>query len=65
MQMLWLTALDSSETVGVPMSRIALIEQKSPREGHAVALHLDTGKEIRVMEGLGEIRDMLAQVSIE
>ena len=59
MQTLWLTALDTSEPVGVPVARIALIEQKSPKEGQAVALHLDTGKEIRVMESLTAIRAML------
>lgn len=59
MRMIWLTALESSEPVGVPIARIALVEQKMPAEGHAVAIYLDTGKEIRVMESLTAIRAML------
>ena len=57
--MIWLTGLESAEPVGVPVMRIVLVEQKSPKEGHAVALHLDTGKEIRVMESLGDVRALI------
>ena len=63
--MVWLTALESSEPIGVPVVRIALIEQKMPTEGHAVAIHLDTGKELRVMESLTAIRAMLETIGTD
>lgn len=65
MRLVWLTALESSEPVGIPVDRIALVEQKTPTEGHAVAIHLDIGKEIRVMESLTAIRAMLESMDAD
>ena len=62
--MIWLTALETSEAVGIPTMRIALIEQKSPTQGHAVAIHLDTGKELRVMESLADVRARIEAADI-
>ena len=59
MRLIWLTALETSEPVGVPVARIAMIEQKSMKDAQIVAIHLDTGKEIRVIEPLAEIRRMV------
>lgn len=60
--MIWLTALESSEPVGIAVDRVTLVEQKTPTEGHAVAIHLDTGKEIRVIESMTSIRAMLETI---
>ena len=57
--MIWLTALETSEPVGVPVARLAMVEQKSMKDAQIVAVHLDTGKEIRVMEPLAEVRRMI------
>lgn len=59
MRVIWLTALETSEPVGLPLVRIAMIEQKSMKDAQIVAMHLDTGKEVRVMEPLEEIRAMI------
>ncbi|MEM6663604.1 MAG: hypothetical protein AAF666_15665 [Pseudomonadota bacterium] len=59
---LWLTGLATSEPVGLPPGRIVLIEQRTPADGHAVVLHLDTGHEIEVMESLSAIRDLLTRM---
>ena len=48
----WLTNVENSEPVGIPLARIAMIEQKPMGEGNVVAIHLDTGKEVRVIETL-------------
>lgn len=58
---LWLTSVETSESVGIPPHRIAMIEQKSGAEGHVVAIFLDTGKEIRVIESLDRIKKLLKQ----
>lgn len=60
--MLWLTSAETSEMIGVPIHRIALIERKSGAEGHVVAIFLDTGKEVRVIESLDRIRQLLDAV---
>ncbi|MEM9059605.1 MAG: hypothetical protein AAGD13_04010 [Pseudomonadota bacterium] len=56
---LWLTLLETSEPVGIPLIHIALIEQKGPETGNVVTIFLDTGKEIRVIESLAEVRRKL------
>ena len=56
---LWLTAVETAEPVGIPVDRLVMIEQKSIKEAQVVALHLDTGKEIRVVEPLAEVRKRL------
>lgn len=56
---LWLSSVETSEPVGIPMHRIALIEQKSGQEGHVVAVFLDTGKELRVIESLAAIKSQI------
>lgn len=65
MQLLWLTNLETSEQVGIATDRLLMVEQKSPSEGYAVALHLDTGKELRVMESLADVRAMIDAMSVE
>ena len=59
----WLTAVDSSEPIGIPIERIAMIEQKARGEGMVVAIHLDAGKEIRVIESLQRVREIVDDVS--
>ena len=59
MRLIWLTALETSEPVGIVAARIAVIEQKAMKDAQVVALHLDTGKEVRVMEPLDEVRRQL------
>jgi len=56
---LWLTNVENSEPVGLSRRRITIIEQKAAAEGHVVAVHLDTGMEIRVIESLGVVRRKL------
>lgn len=56
---LWLTNVENSEPVGLPRRRITIIEQKAASEGHVVAVHLDSGMEIRVIESLDVVRRML------
>ena len=55
----WFTAVESSEPVGIPVDRITMIEQKTRDEGLVVAIHLDAGKEIRVIESLDRVRDVV------
>jgi hypothetical protein len=59
MDMIWLTSVDTSEVIGLVRSRIVFVEQKPAKEGHVVAIFLDTGREIRVMEPLSEVRMQL------
>lgn len=59
MTLIWLTHLETSEQIGIVRARVAWLEQKPPKDGHAVAIHLDTGQEIRVMESLADVRQML------
>ncbi|MEL6999298.1 MAG: hypothetical protein AAFP68_13625 [Pseudomonadota bacterium] len=56
---LWLTLLESSEPVGIPIARISMIEQKGPATGSVVTIFLDSGKEVQVMECLAEVRRKL------
>ncbi|MEM1130453.1 MAG: hypothetical protein AAGB15_06280 [Pseudomonadota bacterium] len=56
---IWLSSVETSEPVGIPVDRIALIEQKTLKEGNIVAIFLDTGKEVRVMESLDRVRHLL------
>ena len=58
---LWLSNVETSEPVGIPVHRIALIEQKSAMEGSVVAVFLDTGKELRVIESLAVVKARLAE----
>lgn len=57
--MLWLTSVETSELVGLAISRIVMIEQKSAREGNVVAIFMESGKEVRVIETLGAVRAQL------
>ena len=59
-QFLWLTAIESAEPIGIAVERIAMIEQKARGEGLVVAIHLDTGPEIRVVESLDCVRQAIA-----
>ena len=56
----WLTAVESAEPVGIPVERISMIEQKARGEGLVVAIHLDVGKEVRVVESLERVRELVA-----
>lgn len=60
---IWLTLVETSEPVGIPIRRIAMIEQKEPQTGNVVAIFLDTGKELRVVESLATIQRMLSEPS--
>lgn len=55
----WFTSVETSETVGIPVDRITMIEQKTRGEGLVVAIHLDAGKEIRVVESLDRVRELV------
>ncbi len=57
--LLWLTSVETSEIVGIAPQRIAMIEQKTAKEGNVVAIFLDTGKEVRVIEALSDVRAQL------
>lgn len=56
---LWLSNVETSEPVGIPLARIAMIEQKPLCDANVVAIFLDTGKEVRVIETLDEVRRRL------
>lgn len=56
---IWLSNVENSEPVGIPVRRIALIEQKTGAEGDVVAIHLDTGKELRVIEALATVKNRM------
>lgn len=56
---LWLTSVETSEPIGIPISRISMIERKEAHTGNVVAVFLDTGKEVRVMESLNAVKEML------
>ncbi|MEO1611371.1 MAG: hypothetical protein AAFU55_03295 [Pseudomonadota bacterium] len=58
--LIWLTNVETAETIGVPLSKVLLIEQKRPQDGGAVALYLDHGKEVQVSESLSRIKDFIA-----
>ena len=53
---LWLSNVETSEPVGIPFSRVTFIEQRPLCEANIVAIHLDCGIEIRVMEDLSGVR---------
>ena len=57
---IWLSNVENSEPVGIPLHRIALIEQKTAIDGNVVAIFLDTGKEVRVIESLDIVKTYLA-----
>jgi len=56
---LWLTNIDTAEPVGVPLSKLLLIEQKRAQDGGAVALYLDHGREIHVSESLSRVNELI------
>lgn len=56
---IWLTNIDTAEPVGVPVSKVLLIEQKRAQDGGAVALYLEHGKEVYVSESLNRVREIL------
>lgn len=56
---IWLTHLETSEPVGIPIDKIAMIEQKEPHTGNVIVIFLESGKEIRVVESLTHIRNVL------
>ena len=62
---IWLTHLETSEPVGIPIDKIAMIEQKEPQTGNVVVIFLETGKEIRVVESLAHIRNVLEDTDSE
>lgn len=62
--LIWLSSAETSEPVGIPVQRIALIEQKTPVEGRVVAIFLDTGKEIRVIDSLDVVKSRIAESAI-
>lgn len=57
---IWLSNVENSEPIGIPLRRIALIEQKSAVDGHVVSVLLDTGQEIRVIESLEAVKARMA-----
>lgn len=56
---LWLTNIDTAEPVGVPLSKLLLIEQKRAQDGGAVALYLDHGREVHVSESLPRVNELI------
>jgi hypothetical protein len=58
--LIWLTNIETAEPVGVPLSKVLLIEQKRPQNGGAVALYLDHGKEVQVSESLASVKERIA-----
>ena len=59
---LWVTSVETCEPIGMPISRISMIERKEPNTGNVVAIFLDTGKEIRVIESLEDVRSMIDEL---
>ena len=59
---LWLTSVETCEPIGVPVSRISMIERKEPKTGNVVAIFLDTSKEVRVIESLDDVRTMIEEL---
>ena len=60
--LIWLTNIETAEPVGLPLSRVLMIEQKQPQEGGTVTFFLDHGKEVQVSESLARIRDAIERV---
>lgn len=60
-RLIWLTNIDTAEPVGIPVEKVVLIEQKRPQDGGAVALYLESDKEIYVSESLERIGELLEQ----
>lgn len=60
---LWLTNIETSEPVGVPLSKVLLIEQKRPQDGGAVAIYLDHDREVHVTESLSRVNELMAVAS--
>ena len=65
MRMIWLTALETSEPLGLNADHIVAIEQKSAKDSHAVGIHLDTGREFLVIENLSDVRALIQGSEIE
>lgn len=57
--LIWLTNIETAEPVGLPLSKVLLIEQKRPQDGGAVAFFLEQGKEVQVSESLARIRETI------
>lgn len=60
--LIWLTNVDTAEVIGVPLSKVLLIEQKRAQDGGAVALYLDHGKEVQVSESMARVRESIAAI---
>lgn len=58
--MIWLTNVETAEPVGLPLSKVLLIEQKRPQDGGAVAFYLDHGKEVQVSESMARVRECIS-----
>ena len=58
--LIWLTNVETAEVVGLPLSKVLLIEQKRPQDGGAVAFYLDHGKEVQVSESMARVRECIA-----
>lgn len=61
---LWLTSVETSEPIGIQAERIAFIERKPISEGNVVAIHLDVGREIRVIETLADVQSALSALNV-
>ena len=61
----WFTAIDSAEEVGVPVRRILMVEQQARNEDLIVALHLEGGIQIHVVESLEMVRERIATASTD
>ena len=64
-EILWLTNIETAEPVGVPLSKLLLIEQKRAEDGGAVALYLDHGREVHVSESLSRVNELIGVVAAE
>ncbi len=62
---LWLTNIETAEPVGVPLSKLLLIEQKRAQDGGAVALYLDHGREVHVSESLSRVHELIGFLTHE
>ena len=59
--LIWLTNVETAELVGLPLSKVLLIEQKRPQDGGAVAFYLDHGKEVQVSESMSRVKECISE----
>ena len=58
--LIWLTRVETEKRVGVPLSRVVMIEHAPQGDGDGVCFLLEQGRRVRVSESLTHVQRAIA-----